>query len=49
MEEKNLIAEMAEKMDEKERFFFGLLAILALKPELAENFEKELEKLKLLE
>lgn len=46
MEDKNLVEEMVEKMDDTEKFFFGLLALFMLEPQLSEELENEVECLK---
>ena len=34
MEDRNLVAEMVEELDDTGKFFFGLLALLLLQPQL---------------
>lgn len=40
MEDKNLLEEMVEELDETGKFFFWLLALLLLQPQLQEESEK---------
>lgn len=40
MEDRNLVEEMLKKMDDTEKFFFGLLALFLLEPKLQEELEK---------
>ena len=40
MEDRNLIAEMVDELDNTEKFFFGLLALMLLQPQLQEELEK---------
>ena len=44
MEDKNLVAEMVEELDDTGKFFFGLLALLLLQPQLQEELEKAYDK-----
>lgn len=40
MEDKNLVAEMVDELDDTGKFFFGLLALMLLQPQLQEELEK---------
>lgn len=40
MEDKNLVEEMVEELDDTGKFFFGLLALMLLQPQLQEELEK---------
>lgn len=44
MEDKNLLEEMVKNMDDTEKFFFGLIALLLLEPQVTEELEKQIEK-----
>lgn len=44
MEDRNLIAEMVEELDDTGKFFFGLLALMLLQPQLQEESEKAYDK-----
>lgn len=44
MEDRNLIAEMVEELDDTRKFFFGLVALLLLQPQLQEELEKAYDK-----
>lgn len=41
MEDKNLVAEMIEELDDTGRFLFGLLALMLLEPKLLEELEEK--------
>ena len=40
MEDRNLVKEMVDELDDTGKFFFGLLALLLLQPQLQEELEK---------
>lgn len=40
MENRNLVSEMVDELDDTGKFFFGLLALLLLQPQLQEELEK---------
>lgn len=44
MEDRNLIAEMVEELDDTGKFFFRLLALMLLQPQLQEELEKAYDK-----
>lgn len=44
MEDRNLIAEMIEELDDIGKFFFGLVALLLLQSQLQEELEKAYDK-----
>lgn len=44
MEDKNLVAEMVEELDDTGKFFFGLLALMLLQPQLQKELEKAYDK-----
>ena len=44
MEDKNLVAEMVDELDDTGKFFFALLALMLLQPQLQEELEKAYDK-----
>lgn len=44
MEDKNLAEEMVRELDGTGKFFFGLLALMLLQPQLQEELEKAYDK-----
>ena len=46
MEDKNLIKEIVEKMDNAERIIFAFFALAILEPDFAEKLKEEAENLK---
>lgn len=44
MEDKNLVEEMVGELDDTGKFFFGLLALMLLQPQLQEELEKAYDK-----
>lgn len=40
MEDRNLIAEIVEELDDKGKFFLGLVVLFLLHPQLQEELEK---------
>lgn len=44
MEDRNLVKEMVDELDDTGKFFFGLLALLLLQPKLQEELEKAYDK-----
>ena len=40
MEDKNLVTEIVEELDDTGKFFFELLALMLLEPKLLEELEK---------
>lgn len=44
MEDKNIVSEMIGELDDTGKFFFGLLALLLLQPQLQEELDKAYDK-----
>lgn len=44
MEDRNLVVEMVDELDDTGKFFFGLLALILLQPQLQEELEKAYDK-----